>query len=405
MARPFEGDAATGAHAGRASGAPARGARVTSPAARLVVTDGSSLFITVAALAWAGLVLAPLLISIALDDPLNGAPLIGVVVWLVFLRVARWLSPATRADALARQGRYAEALAMCDESLGVTGSGAWVGRRRLVWLNRRVTALLGLGRYDEALAASIMAMEASPDPQTIANCSVALLRMNRYPLAVETARLVSQLTQERSVRANATLAEAMLANGLPAEAEALASVSLADIQALAPYVRREHHAACLSALCRAQRALGLQRQSAATLARLRRLVRGAPPLAAIATLEEAAALVNATDAARLVMRAHATNPIYTGWYLTQPGTLPALRDVPEIATLAEQARAEIARLSARAPDDEALHLLLRNLRPIAHASPIYQSSMAALATQALTLGATLALLLFWMWRFFIGQSM
>jgi hypothetical protein len=31
--------------------------------------------------------------------------------------------------------------------------------------------------------------------------------------------------------------------------------------------------------------------------------------------------------------------------------------------------------------------------------------MAALATQAIMLGATLALLLFWMWRFFIGQSM
>lgn len=404
MARPFEGDA-TRAHAGRAGAAPARGAHVTSPAARLVVTDGRNLFITVAALSWVALVLAPLLISIALDNPLNGVPLVGVVVWLVFLRVARWLSPAARADALARQGRYAEALAMCDESLGITGNGAWVGRRRLVWLNRRVTALLGLGRYDEALAASIVAMEASPDPQTIANCSVALLRMNRYALAIETARLVSQLTQERSVRANATLAEAMLAHGLPAEAEALASVSLADIQALAPYVRREHHAACLSALCRAQRALGLQRQSAATLIRLRRLVRGAPPLAAIATLEEAASLLNATDAAALVLRAYATHPVYTGWYLAQPETLPALRGMPEIATLAAQAQAEIERMSARAPDDEALHLLLRNLRPIAHASPIYQSSAAALATQALTLGATLALLLFWMWRFFIGQSM
>lgn len=404
MARPFDGDA-TRAHAGRAGAAPARGAHVTSPAARLVVTDGRNLFITVAALSWAAVVLAPLLISIALDNPLNGAPLVGVVVWLVFLRVARWLSPAARADTLARQGRHAEALAMCDESLGITGNGAWVGRRRLVWLNRRVTALLGLGRFDEALAASIVAMEASPDPQTIANCSVALLRMNRYALAIETARLVSQLTQERSVRANATLAEAMLAHGLPAEAEALASVSLADIQALAPYVRREHHAACLSALCRAQRALGLQRQSAATLNRLRRLVRGAPPLAAIATLEEAAALLNATDAAELVTRAYATHPVYTGWYLAQPGTLPALRDMPEIATLSAQAQAEIERMSARAPDDEALHLLLRTLRPIAHASPIYQSSAAALATQALTLGATLALLLFWMWRFFIGQSM
>ena len=415
MARPLHGnaqraDAGVYADAGD-SAAPARIARMTAPAARLVITDGSSLFTRVAALSWAGLVLAPLLLSIALDAPLSGAPLIGVALWLILLRVARWLSPAARADTLVRQGRYAEALAMCDQSLDVTGAGAWVGRRRLVWLNRRVTALLGLGRYDEALAAAIVAMEASPDPQTIADCSVALLRMNRYALAVESARLASQLTHERSVRANATLAEVMLAQGMPAEAEALARVSLADIQALMPYVRREHHAACLSALCRAQRALGLRRQSAATLIRLRRLARGAPPLAAVVLLEEAATLAESAtasgsgQAAELVTRARASNPAYTGWYLAQPDTLPALRAAPGIVALAERAEADIQRMSGRAPDDESLHLLLRNLRPAAHTSPTYQSSLAALTTQALTLGATLALLLFWMWRFFISQSM
>jgi tetratricopeptide (TPR) repeat protein len=369
------------------------------------VTDGSSLFTRVAALSWVGLALAPILISIALDSPLSGAPLLGVALWLALLRVARWLSPAARADTLAQRGRYDEALAMCDQSLAVTGTGAWVGRRRLVWLNRRVTALLGLGRYDEALAAAIVAMEASPDPQTIANCSVALLRLDRYELAIEAARLASQLTSGRSVRANATLAEAMLARGLPAEAEALARVSLSDIQALAPYVRREHHAACLSALCRAQRALGLTRQLAATLARLRRVTSPEPALVAIFLLESAASTADTSQAAELVMRAHAANPAYTSWYLTQPGVLPALRSTPDIAPLVSHSAAEMQRMSDLAPDDEALHLLLGSLRLAAHPSPTYQSSLAALTTQVITLGATLALLLLWMWRFFISQTL
>ncbi|HEY7848675.1 MAG TPA: tetratricopeptide repeat protein [Ktedonobacterales bacterium] len=408
MARPFEGNAETGAEADAAPvSASARrvAAPVTRPIAQLVVTDGSSLFTRVASLTWVGLVLAPLLLSIALDSPLSGAPLLGVVLWLGLLRVARWLSPAARADALAQRGRYAEALAMCEQSLAVTGTGAWVGRRRMVWLNRRVTALVGVGRYEEALAAAIVAMEASPDPQTIADCSVALLRLNRYDLAIEAARLAGQLTHGRSVRANATLAEAMLARGLPAEAEALARVSLTDIQALTPYVRREHHAACLSALCRAQRALGLTRERVATLSQLRRVTSRTPALAAIALLEQAAAATDATQAAELVMRAHVSNPAYTGWYVTQPGALPSLHSTSGAASLVAQSEAEIQRMSDRAPDDEALHLLLSSLRPAAHTSPAYQSSLAALTTQVITLGATLALLLLWMWRFFITQSL
>ncbi len=404
MERPLQGNVDDhDAHAAASTAATV--SRRTAPAARLVVTDGSSLFTSVAAFSWAGLVLAPLLITIALDTPLSGAPLIGVVLWLIFLRVARWLSPAARADALARHGQYAEALAMCDQSLAVTGTGAWVGRRRLVWLNRRVTSLLGLGRYDEALAAAIAAMETSPDPETVGAVSLALLRLNRYEMAIEAARMASQLTHGRSVLANAALSDAMLARGLPAEAEALARVSLTDIQALTPYVRHEHHAACLSALCRAQRALGLTRQSAHTLSRLRRLARQTPAVSVYALLEEAASTQDDTQAAELVIRARATNPIYTGWYLTQPDTLPVVRESSGIAPLIIQGATSIQRMSDRAPDDEALALLLRSIRSEAHASPTYQSSAAALATQLVTLGATLALLLLWMWRFFISQSM
>lgn len=416
MARSFEKDAGSAA-IGSADDASRADVSDTAPSdadisaqatssANLAVTDSSGLFTVVAALSWGVLVMAPLLISIGLDTPLSGLPLLGVVLWLLFLRIARWLSPAARADALMQRGRYAEALMMCDHSLSVTGPGAWVGRRRLVWLNRRVVALLGLGRYDEALIAAIEAVETSPDPETIANCAVALLRLNRYDLALEAGRMVSQLTHGRSVRANTAMAWAMLAKGFPAEAEALAHVSLYDIQALTPYVRRENHAASLSALCRAQRALDLTRQASATLARLRKVTRGSRPLAAVLLLEEADILQEEPkQASDRVARARASDPAYTVWYLSQPGALLALRDEPSVAQRVTQAELGIARMSSRAPDDEVVHRLLHSLRPEASASPAYQSSSSALTAQIVTLGATLALLLLWMWRFFISQTL
>lgn len=391
---------------GNVDGAAEHGVDAASLSARLVVTDGSRLFTMVATLSWVALVLAPLLVSIALDSPVSGAPLVGVVLWLLLLRLARWLSPITHADRLMHRGSYIEALEMCDQSLAVTGQGAWVGRRRLAWLNRRVTALLGLGRYDEALAAALHAMEASPDPETIANLAVVLLRLNRYAVAIEVAREVSRLTNRRSVRANATLAWTMLARGQPAEAEALARVSLVDIEALAPYVRRENHAASLSALCRAQRVQGMRRQANASLARLRRAVKGAPMLAAIALLEEAGLLMDEpARAAEAVTYAYASDPAYTGWYLTQPGSLPFLRATPDIAPLFTHGAEAIARMRANAPDDEVIRRLLGLVRPEERARPIQQRSGAALNTQLATLAATLALLLIWMWRFFISQTL
>lgn len=416
MARSFEKDAGSAAvgsddavsHPDDEATAPTDADTQTpeTASANLAVTDSSGLFTLVAALSWGALVMAPLLISIGLDTSLSGLPLVGVVLWLLFLRVARWLSPAARADAMMQRGRFAEALMMCEHSLAVTGPGAWVGRRRLVWLNRRTVALLGLGRYDEALKAAIEAMETSPDPETIANCAVALLRLNRYDLAIEAGRMVSQLTHGRSVRANTAMAWAMLARGYPAEAEALAHVSLYDIQALTPYVRRENHAASLSALCRAQRALGLTRQANATLARLRKVTKGSRPLAAVLLLEEADTLQEEPkQGSERVARARASDPAYTVWYLAQPGALPTLREEPNVAQRVAQAEIGVARMSSRAPDDEVVHRLLHSLRPDASASPAYQSSATALTAQIITLGATLALLLLWMWRFFISQTL
>lgn len=413
MARPFEENTVSGARDGAQAARPhvphvsnAGSARVAARVGSLVVTDSSRLFMMVAALSWMALVLAPLLASIAFDASWSGAPLLGVVLWLAFLRTARWLSPAARADMLLRRGRYAAALAMSEQSLAVTGDGAWVGPRRLVWLNRRATALLGLGRSAEALAAALDALDASPDPETIANCSVALLRLNRYEMAIEMARVVGQLTHERSVRANATLAWGMLARGMPAEAEAVARVSLEDIQALTPYVRRENYAAILSALCRAQRALGLRRQASATLARLRRVTKGAPALAAVALLEEAEFHEGEPRrAAELLAAAHSSDSVYTDWYLTQPGSLAFLRAEPEVAARIDQVAQSFERMNAATPGDDVLRRLLHWGRLVAHQRPTYQSSAAALVTQVATLCATLALLLLWMWRFFISQSL
>ncbi|HEX8994746.1 MAG TPA: hypothetical protein VF812_01815 [Ktedonobacterales bacterium] len=380
--------------------------RATALFGRLVITDSSQLFMMGVALSWVALVLAPLLISIALDTPWNGAPLLGVALWLALLRTARWLSPAARADTLMPRGRYAEALAMCDQSLAVTGDGAWVGPRRLVWLNRRALALLGLGRYDEALAATLDALDASPDPETLANVSTALLRLNRYDVAIDVSRVVGSLTHERSVRANASLAWCMLARDMPAEAEALARLSLADIQALSPYVRRENYAATLSALCFAQRQLGMRRQAKATLARLQRVTRRTPALAAITLLEEAGFYErDPRRAATLLSRAHASDPAYTGWYLTQPGALPFMRALPEVAEHIAEMEVSLRRMNAQTPDDDVMRRLLHWAHLVARPRPTYQSSAAALTTQILTLAATLALLLVWMWRFFISQSL
>jgi tetratricopeptide (TPR) repeat protein len=356
-----------------------------------------------AALSWLGLVGLPLSLSLAFDQPLNGLPLLGVVVWLVFLRLARWLSPPARADHLLLTGRYAEALALCDASLAVSGDGAWVGLRRLIWLNRRSSALLGLGRYDEALLAALRAVELSPDPETIATCALALLRLNRYEDAVAAARLVNGATHERSVRANATLAACMLARGQPAEAEALASASLADIEVLSPYVRRESHANCLSALVRARLAqsqLEEPRGARAALTRLRRVAGPDPLTRAVALLEEAALLAAISGAeeeiARLVAQARAVAPGYTVWRLSQPDTpLPALAGAP---------REELRAQEERAPSSLAVMTLLRGARVTILPRPPALSNSTALLAQIITVAATLALLAFWILTFFIATT-
>jgi tetratricopeptide (TPR) repeat protein len=371
----------------------------------LVISDRGRIFAIIAALVWLGLVALPFMVSLALHQPASGLPLLGVVAWLVFLRTARWLSPPARADRLLRQGRYVEALAMCDGALAITGGGAWAGRRRLIWLNRRVAALLGIGRYDEALVAALRAVEESADPETIATCALALLRLNRYDEAIAAARLVSGVTHERSVRANATLAASLLAHGQPAEAEALASASLADIESLSPYVRRESHAACLSALVRArlaQERLDGPDSASRALARLRRVAGPSPATRPVALLEEAALLDAwgtagaADEVERLARQARALAPGYTLWRLAQPDAPPTTMT----GYLSDGLRSQ----AARAPSPEAVEALLRQVRPAMQPRPPALSSSTALAAQIVTVAATLALLAIWMLTFFVFSA-
>jgi len=370
-----------------------------------LVGDRSQLFAVALVASWLLLVTLPLVLSIAIGQPVQGVPLIGVLVWFVLLRVARWLSPAARADGLLRRGRAAEALAVADHALAVKGPTAWIGTRRLVWLNRRTNALLQLGRTDEALQAALEAADLSPDPETLANLALVLLRLNRYDEAARAARLVIELTRERSVLAHTVYASVKLAQGMPAEAEALSRAGLVDVQALLPLVHPEHHVACLAALARSERAQG-EREVAGELARdLKRAAHQAPGLRAVALVEEAENLDDTPKqldrAFALLAEANNRAPHYVRWYLTQPGTLARWREDERLAPYLEEATDELRRLRAAAPDDERVSQALDVAEKDASARPGQQSSRAAISMQVLTLAGTLVLLLWWTWRFFV----
>src|SRR6478736_4709370 len=123
--------------------------------------DRSRIFTIGLIAAWLALVAAPILVSVALNQSMAGLSLLGVVIWFILLRVARQISPAAHVDSLMRHGKYDAALVRCERALALTGSSAWVGSRRLVWLNRRTATLLGLGRADEALQAALDAVAES----------------------------------------------------------------------------------------------------------------------------------------------------------------------------------------------------------------------------------------------------
>lgn len=380
------------------------------------VRDRSREFAIGLTAAWFALVALPILISVAVGRPFSGLPVVGLLVWLILLRVARWISPAARTDALLARGRAADALRICERALAVNDSGTWVGPRRLVWLNRRTTALLALGRADEALTAALAALEAAADPETVGNCALALLRLNRYDAAAEAARVALELTNERSLVGHAVLAHVMLARGKPAEAEAVARAGLEDVRALLPYVRPDHYTFCLAALSRALRDEGRTGKggpkrtllAARTLSDLRRAAIKHSRLRAVTFLESADELSaepeTAEQAGELLALALDADAPFVYWYVTQPETLAGRRGGERFAALEDAARERIAGMEAAAPAVEKVTAALATAEQDGRTRPARQASWLALAVQLVTLASTVALLVLWTWRFFLYGS-
>jgi tetratricopeptide (TPR) repeat protein len=373
-----------------------------------VTGDRSRMFAVGLAISWFLIVALPIIVSVRTTQSWEGLPLLGVVVWYLGLRLARLISPAVRADTYMRYGNYAAAAARCRSALAVTGIGAWTGTRRLIWLNRYTTALWMLGKPDEALTAALEAMSISSDPETLGNCATALLALNRYTEAAGAARLAQSLSRERSVSANAALAGATLARGLPADAEALAMAAFTDVQALLPLARREHYAACLAVLCRAQRALKRDDDATQTFIALQKAPGPIQALQALALVEEAERLSAASEGRdrifELLTDAYERNAPYVLWYFTQPDSFKALRDDPRYQKTIAAADAREVEVSTGAPSVEQVAVTLASARKTGHARPARQSSQAALLAQIATLSATLALLTWWTWAFFIGGA-
>jgi tetratricopeptide (TPR) repeat protein len=371
------------------------------------VGDQRSLFIAALTVSWLVLIGAPITYSVLSGNAALGVPLLGVVLWFVLLRAARLLSPPNRADARLRRGNAAGALRLCDRALAVTGRSVWSGTRRLIWLNRRVTALLALGRPAEALATALDALRLSVDPETLANCAATLLSLNRYDEAAALARRALALTRERSVSANASLAAIMLSYGRPAEAEALARAGLVDVEALLPTMHPEHHVACLAALCRAERLQGQMANAAQVLTQLRRAVGRRPSLRVVLLMEQVDSLAydpNRIDEAfGLLEQARRLSPAYVFWYVGQPGTLRGLYDDPRLPLAVAAAKAAL-RDRPSAPPPAEVAAALPAATSAASARPAPQSSRGALLAQLVTLSGTVAMLVWWAVHFYLVGS-
>ncbi|HLJ81494.1 MAG TPA: hypothetical protein VKT52_08415, partial [Ktedonobacterales bacterium] len=270
------------------------------------------------------------------------------------------------------------------------------------------TVLLAMGRVDEALAAALHALDACADPETLGNCALALLYLNRYEEAAGAARLALSLTRERSVSCHAVLAMVNLAREMPAEAEALAQAGRQDARSLLPLVRPEHYALCLAALTRALRLQGKQRMATRYLDDLRDAGKGRRGLRAVALVEDADRLADTPEdrerAFAQLTEAFDEWPDYVLWYVTQPGTLAAPRADERFAATERKAAERLERLTRQALALDDVTQALAVARTDASPRPARQSSWRALVMQVVTLSGTLLLLLWWAWRFFLSGS-
>jgi hypothetical protein len=84
--------------------------------------------------------------------------------------------------------------------------------------------------------------------------------------------------------------------------------------------------------------------------------------------------------------------------------LARLQDDPRLAAPLTVTREEYARMAFAAPNAEAIAPALELAQRNGRRRPARQANRVATAAQAITLAATLILLLLWMWRFFIISS-
>ncbi|HLY30895.1 MAG TPA: hypothetical protein VKQ36_07685, partial [Ktedonobacterales bacterium] len=212
----------------------------------------------------------------------------------------------------------------------------------------------------------------------------------------------------------------MLARGMPAEAEALARAGLTDIDALTPLAHPMSHMLCLTTLARAERAQELLDDIDERLVDMQKIARRNSTLRAMALVEEADSLLISQDnegnvitqddqvtrsqVFRLLAEAYDLAPYYVLWYVRQPGTFAALQDDMRLAPALTLAEEEYAQLAHSAPDGLRVAAVLAMAQRTGKRRPARQSDQAALGAQAITLAATLVLLLLWMWRFFIASS-
>ncbi|HEX9413652.1 MAG TPA: hypothetical protein VF916_09135, partial [Ktedonobacterales bacterium] len=258
---------------------------------------------------------------------------------------------------------------------------------------------------------------AHPNPETLGNCAQCLLWLNRYEEAATAARLAQSLTRERSVSAHAVLAHVLLAHGQPAEAEAMARSGLSDVEALLPFAQSAHRVSLLAALCRAERALDDPILAHKHLRALQKAARHNPFLEAQVLMEEADELASGDEAAQaralaLLERASHLAPHYVCWHAQQPATLFEVRSAPRYAALIEEAHASWTRIGgpSRVPPKASAALAARIASQLAvarergSARPAAHQNWDALAAQGFALLGTLALLVWWTWRFFLAGA-
>ena len=202
--------------------------------------------------------------------------------------------------------------------------------------------------------------------------------------------------------------EVMRARGLPAEAEALALAAFNDVQALLPLARREHYTACLAILCRAERILKRKDAGERAYAALQKAPGRIRALEALALVEDAERQPHDAGgrdrAFALLTDAFERNAPYVLWYFTQPDSFAALRADPRCQRTITAADEREARLATSAPSSDTVALALALAEKEGHSRPAPQSSHAALYAQIATLTATLTLLIWWTWSFFIVGS-